>query len=240
VSRAFNPVAVELLGGLMLLAGGLVLTAALVPVTEFGFGLSLALYGLMAFFIWRGWMPNRSSLGWPNRVTLLRGLLLAWLATWVTSPAWLSAGAWTIVIAALGILALDGIDGYLARRLDQVSSFGARFDMEVDAALILMLCVLIVQAGRAGPWVLLIGLLRYAFSLTMMLVPSLNQALPASRRRKVICVWQVSSLVLAFVPGLPAWLLASTLTVALGLLFSSFGLDMLWLYRHRLDPSSTK
>ena len=38
-------------------------------------------------------------------------------------------------------LALDGVDGHLARRFDQVSDFGARFDMEVDAALILVLCI---------------------------------------------------------------------------------------------------
>lgn len=234
MSRAINPVTIELLFGLVLLGAGLAVTAALVPVTESGLGLSLALYGLMAFLIWRAWQPRQRAFGWPNRVTLLRGLLLVWTASWVTSPSWLSTGAWTIVIVALGILILDGLDGFLARRLDQSTGFGARFDMEVDAALIMLLCLLIVQADRAGPWVLLIGLLRYGFVLAAVFVPRLNQALPDSRRRKIICVWQVASLILAFVPGLSAWLIASTLALALGLLISSFVLDVLWLHRH--DP----
>jgi len=238
VSRAIIPIAVELLLGLMLLGAGLAVTAALVPLNESGVGLSLALYGLMAFLIWRAWRPGQGAFGWPNRVTLLRGLLLAWLVSWVTFPSWLSAGAWTIVIVVFGILILDGIDGFLARRLDQSTGFGARFDMEVDAALIMLLCVLIVQAELAGPWVLLIGLLRYGFVLAAVLEPRLSRALPDSRRRKIICVWQIASLILAFVPGISAWLIVSTLALALGLLIFSFALDVRWLLRRHPGAST--
>ena len=43
------------------------------------------------------------------------------------------------------------------------SAFGARFDMEVDALLIQVLAVLAWQWDKAGPWVLMSGLLRYVF-----------------------------------------------------------------------------
>lgn len=238
MGRAVNIIAGELLLGLAVLAAGLAATAALVPVTEIGLGLSLSLYGLMALVVWRALSPDCSSLGWPNRVTLLRGLMLAWLAAWTSFSTWIGAGGWIIVAVALSSLLLDGVDGYLARRLDQASNFGARFDMEVDAALILLLCVLIAQAGIAGPWVLLIGLMRYAFTVALMFLPRLNQALPDSTRRKVICVWQVASLIAAFVPGLPSVLISSTLALALALLVISFALDIRWLYRHRLVNSS--
>ena len=239
MSQAVNTIAAELLLGLMVLAAGLAATAALAPVTGAGLMLSLALYAAMAALIWHALNSNRSSLGWPNRVTLLRGLLVAWLAVWIAFPSWLSAGAWTVVAVTLASLLLDGVDGYLARRLDQSSSFGARFDMEVDAALILLLCVLIAQAGIAGPWVLLIGLMRYAFVLAMILFPSLNQTLPDSFRRKVICVWQVASLIAAFVPVLPPLLINSVLALALALLVISFSLDIRWLYRQRPVNSLT-
>ena len=67
------------------------------------------------------------------------------------------------VALAASVAVLDGVDGWLARRTRMASAFGARFDMETDAALILVLAVLAWQFGRAGAWVLACGLLRYAF-----------------------------------------------------------------------------
>ena len=40
------------------------------------------------------------------------------------------------------------------------SGYGARFDMETDAAFILVLSILVWQHGKAGAWVLLCGLMR--------------------------------------------------------------------------------
>jgi len=230
--RIANMAAIELLFGGLLLVAGLAITTRLMPAAEAGSGLSLAVYLALALLVWRGWRSNR-PLGWPNRITLLRGLLLAWLAVWLMVPAWAGRGAWTIVVVVLGNLVLDGVDGYLARRLGQASSFGARFDMEVDAALMLLLCLLIAQADLAGPWVLLIGLLRYIFLGITTTWPDLNRPLPDRMRRKVICVWQVSSLILAFIPGLPGFLIEALLALALVLLVWSFAVDLAWLIRHR-------
>ena len=44
--------------------------------------------------------------------------------------------------------ALDGVDGWLARRSGIASAFGARFDMEIDALLILVLAVLAWRSAR--------------------------------------------------------------------------------------------
>ena len=66
-----------------------------------------------------------------------------------------------LVGLAVVALVLDGVDGWVARRTGTVSALGARFDMEVDAFLILVLSVYV--AGSVGPWVLAIGAARYAF-----------------------------------------------------------------------------
>ena len=39
---------------------------------------------------------------------------------------------------AAAVVALDGVDGWIARRIGRTTVFGARFDMEVDAALMLV------------------------------------------------------------------------------------------------------
>ena len=43
------------------------------------------------------------------------------------------------------------------------SAFGARFDMETDAATVFGLSLLVWLCDQAGPWVLAIGLMRYIF-----------------------------------------------------------------------------
>src|ERR671918_671129 len=102
------------------------------------------------------------------------------------------------------------IGGLLARRLGLASHFGARFDLEVDAFLILVLALLVWQAGKVGPWVLAIGLLRYLFVLAGRLLPWLRQPLPPSRRRQAVCVQQGVTLVLCLLPPVGT-LLASLL-----------------------------
>ena len=62
--------------------------------------------------------------------------------------------------------------------------FGARFDLEIDAWLILVLALLVWQSGRVGPWVLAIGLMRYVFVLASWYLPALRGPLPPSRRRQ--------------------------------------------------------
>ena len=47
-------------------------------------------------------------------------------------------------------LALDGVDGRVARRTETVTAVGARFDMEVDAFLILVLSVYVAAPAARG------------------------------------------------------------------------------------------
>ena len=60
-------------------------------------------------------------------------------------------------------MALNGADGWVARRTRTASAFGARFDMETDALLILVLSALVWRMEKAGAWVIASGLMRYAF-----------------------------------------------------------------------------
>src|ERR1700722_14469309 len=66
-------------------------------------------------------------------------------------------------IIATVALVLDGVDGWLARRCGEASEFGARFDMETDALLILGIATLAWHFDKAGPWILAAGWMRYMF-----------------------------------------------------------------------------
>ncbi|HEX3972655.1 MAG TPA: CDP-alcohol phosphatidyltransferase family protein [Stellaceae bacterium] len=140
---------------------------------------------------------------------------------------------WFWVVGALGALALDGVDGHLARRLGQTSTFGARFDMETDAATVLGLSLLVWLCDQAGPWVLAIGLMRYIFVAGSWAFPVLAAPLPARKRRQVVCVVQVAGLILVVVPGVPPELASPLCLGALAALVYSFAVDVAWLVTNR-------
>jgi phosphatidylglycerophosphate synthase len=168
--------------------------------------------------------------GPANQVTVVRGALVALLAGFIGQRTDTGSPALATVIATL-VAILDGADGWLARRSGMTSAFGARFDMETDAALILVLSLLAWQFGKAGVWVLASGLLRYLFVLAGTAWPVLRRPLPVSRRRKAIAVLQMVVLIVAVAPVIPASAAAFIAAVGLGALLLSFLVDVIWLLR---------
>jgi phosphatidylglycerophosphate synthase len=170
--------------------------------------------------------------GVANTVTLARAAGTALLAALALEPGLLAGSAvWAAVAGAVALLALDGVDGWIARRQGLVSPFGARFDMEVDTLLILVLAVLALGLGKAGPWVLGLGLMRYAFVLAGRAVPALRAELPPSWRRKAVCVVQIVVLATMLVPWVVPPASSAIGAGALVLLAWSFAVDVRWLIR---------
>ena len=170
--------------------------------------------------------------GTANRITLARAAGVAVLAGFALDPAPLAGlGGWAAAAAGGGLLALDGIDGWIARRDGRVTAWGARLDMEVDALAMLVLCALLLALGKAGPWILAIGLMRYAFVALGWLWPRFARPLPPSQRRRAICAVQVGTLAALLAPPLAPPASAVLAALALGLLAWSFALDFAQLLR---------
>ncbi|CAH0342870.1 CDP-alcohol phosphatidyltransferase family protein [Rhizobium sp. CECT 9324] len=170
--------------------------------------------------------------GFANLVTAFRASLVSLTGAAVLFRDRLEhsdAALWTLIVVVLVALALDGFDGYLARRYAQESELGARFDMEVDALLILILSVAAALADKAGAWVILIGIMRYGFVAAQWFLPKLRRELFASFRRKLVCVIQIVALCLVLMPVVePAYSTALSL-IALAMLIYSFTVDTLYL-----------
>lgn len=171
-----------------------------------------------------------SRFGAANQITTLRAILVALVAGLVGEPA-LPAVAAAAVAASVVATLLDGVDGWLARRNGIASSFGARFDMEIDALLILALSVLAWRHDKAGMWVIASGLLRYAFVGVGTIAPWLRAPLPASRRRQTICVIQIVLLTLVMLPAIEPPTSSALAAAALAALSYSFFIDTVWLWR---------
>lgn len=235
VRRATTTSGVALLAVLgALAAAGLVGRIAWAVGAACGLGLVLA--------VQRGaTTARRRHLGPADLVTLARSTLACAVAALVTnglppdSRVAEDAGAaapGALVALAATALALDAVDGRVARRTGTASAFGARFDGEADAFLILVLSVQV--AGSLDAWVLAIGAARYLFGAGGLVLPWLRAPLPPRHWRKVVAAVQGIVLLVVTTGVLPAGASRAALLVALGLLAESFGRDVLWLWRrHR-------
>ncbi len=185
-------------------------------------GFALAVRGMAVDY------PHR-LLGGCNLVTATRLAMTAALAASLagTSP---EAWNWAVPALALTALALDGIDGWLARRQGLRSDFGARFDMEVDSGLAAILALSALAEGRAGAELLVLGAARYAFVAAALALPWLAAPLPESLRRKTVCVLQIAALVALSMPVLPAEAARPLALAAAALLTWSFARDIRWLW----------
>ncbi|WP_353981650.1 CDP-alcohol phosphatidyltransferase family protein [Salinicola endophyticus] len=227
------------------LGAGLALVALLVEWVHWAFsapgGLRLTaggVYVAIATAVLWAWPAARQGIGWANRITLLRAVFIALVAGLIAYPAFIQRHAEGIAALALLALLLDGIDGWVARHTHSATRFGARFDMELDAFFIVVLCAALVALDKVGSWVLVIGLARYAFVGAGLYWPWLHRELPVSYLRKTVCVWQVATLLACLLPLVTsAWAVALT-SLAAALLALSFGRDLVWLWRRRGAPLS--
>jgi phosphatidylglycerophosphate synthase len=168
--------------------------------------------------------------GAANYVTMFRAMMMALVAGLIGESGsarllWFAIGVVTFVAV------LDGADGWLARRSGMESGFGARFDMETDAALILVLSLLVWRHDKAGAWVLMCGLMRYVFVGAGSLLPWLAAPLRSTRRGKTVAVVQYIGLSAALAPIItpPSSTLVAAVTLAA--LTWSFAVDVTWLRR---------
>jgi phosphatidylglycerophosphate synthase len=178
-------------------------------------------------------------LGPANQVTLARATLVGGVAALVADAIRGHAPIPVLVTLAAVALVLDAVDGQVARRTGTTSALGARFDMEVDAFLILVLSVLV--AWSLGWWVLTIGALRYGFVAAGWSLPWLTAPLPSRVSRKVVASVQGIVLVEASAGIVARPLTIAAVGLALALLGWSFGRDtwLLWQSRTPARPSKS-
>lgn len=168
----------------------------------------------------RGWTP-RGTFGRANGVTILRAGLLAGL------PPAADLGAAPLIGLCLLFLGADGLDGWLARRADQTSEFGAFLDKETDALFLLLLCAVAAVQNRLPLWILGAGLLRYVFVVVVFLLDPPEKTEERSNLARYLYGGMVGALLLSFLPY-PA-VYRPLVIVAAGALAASFGRSLWWI-----------
>ena len=180
---------------------------------------------------------HATRFGPANMVTAARSTLVGVISGIVVVSFLAPIPVALMVALVVPALVLDAVDGWVARRTNSASELGARFDMEVDAFLLLVLSVYV--AKDLGTWVLCIGTMRYLFVVAGWIFPWLCRQLPYRYWRKVVTAVQGIALAMAatrLLPGVDALLVA----LALVLLVESFGRDVVWLAARRSESGDER
>lgn len=216
---------------------GLALIGRFSSLSAAGWCAGLLYLGVSNVLLARGLRRRETArFGPANATTAARstivGLVTAMVATSLTAP----VSVPLLIGLTIPALALDAVDGWLARRTGTTSELGARFDMEVDAFLLLVLSAYV--APDLGPWVLTIGMLRYAFVIAGWWLPWMLAPLPPRYWRKVVTA--VAGIALTIVASglMPEWADYAVTLLALALLIESFGRDVVWLVVAHRDEAS--
>ncbi len=188
--------------GAILQVGVLAALAGTVGLSAYGW-LAGLLFGVVTVAA-LGYGLRRSGadrLGPADWVTLTRATLTGGVAA-LTVESFRGPIAVPVLVALAAVaLSLDWVDGQVARRTGTTSALGARFDMEVDSFLVLVLCGYV--ADQVGAWVLVIGAMRYVFVAAGWVLPWMRGSLPPRYWRKVVAATQGIALTVVAAGVLP-------------------------------------
>lgn len=216
----------SVLGGLAVIAVASVLQGVAPLATALAAAFYLASVILAGWFVHHRYPHDRLGLG--NQVTLVRLVLVSAIVAWVLSG---GGPSWSVFGLALLALALDGVDGWFARRQELVSDFGARFDVEVDSVFAILLAVNAAMNPQIGWGVILLGLPRYLFVFAAFFFVWMKRDLPERFNRKLVCVVQLGALIALQAPIVSTPIATLLIAVAAIALIWSFAVDIIWLRR---------
>jgi CDP-diacylglycerol--glycerol-3-phosphate 3-phosphatidyltransferase len=131
----------------------------------------------------------------PNKITLVRILLIPFIIFFYLASGFVAGGKLiATILFAVGVFT-DFLDGFLARKLGQVSTLGIFLDSIADKMLVISSLALVVADGTiASPWGVIAFVIiisrEFIVSALRQLGASKNMIIPADMWGKVKAVFQ--------------------------------------------------
>ncbi len=136
--------------------------------------------------------PNSAHAIWnlPNILTLLRIALIPVMVILLLSPS-REAGFWAAAVFAVASVT-DWLDGYLARRMQIVTTFGKFLDPIADKLIVMAALIMILPFGRVPAWMVLVILGREIIITGLRGIASTEGiVIPASNLGKFKTIFQI-------------------------------------------------
>ena len=149
-----------------------------------------------------------ASLGWANRLTLFRGVLVAMTGGFIFQDQALTVFMAWFMPSFYSIAAIiDRIDGFVARKTGQQSLLGIRLDMDIDALGLVVAPVLALFYGKIHWSYLLVSVAYYLFVWGLAYRRRHNlpvYELPQNMSRRAVAGFQMGFIAVTLWPFIPA------------------------------------
>jgi len=178
-------------------------------------------------------MPRRSRRSWrpwvPNAVTFLRAALVPLILVLLAVGDELTAARWWAFAVFVGAALTDTFDGWVARRLEGVTAFGAMADPLADKLLVVGTLASLALFSEVPWWIVLVIAGREAIvtALRVLVVRRAGVVVPATAWGKVKTVAQIVAIAAVILPVVDGALVVGLLAIAIALTVGS-GVDYLW------------
>jgi CDP-diacylglycerol--glycerol-3-phosphate 3-phosphatidyltransferase len=139
------------------------------------------------------------DLNLANRVTIARMVLIPVFLVFMLAnmPSW---GPWLAAAVFTLLAATDGVDGYLARSRNEVTTFGKFIDPLADKMLVTAALVALVDLGQLSSWIALVIISRELIvSGLRMVAVAEGKVIVASRWGKLKTFFQIAAIVMFIV-----------------------------------------
>ena len=189
-------------------------------------------------------MPRRSSRSWrpwvPNAVTFLRAALVPLILVLLAVGDELTAARWWAFAVFVGAALTDTFDGWVARRIEGVTAFGAMADPLADKLLVVGTLASLALFAEIPWWIVLVIAGREAIvtALRVLVVRRAGVVVPATLWGKVKTVAQIVAVAAVILPLAEGVLVDGLLAVAVALTIGS-GADYLWRARTLVGRAAT-
>ena len=138
----------------------------------------------------------------PNKITLLRVILIpAFLVVYLLNPLPDILNMWLALVLFVTAAITDAVDGYIARKLGQVTNIGKLMDPLADKLLVCGALVAFVYAGVVPVWAVIIIISRefYVSGLRQLALEQ-NVVLAADISGKIKMATQLTLIIYILVP----------------------------------------
>lgn len=175
----------------------------------------LVLASLLWSWVWRATLqlsdlnrvsaaaPLLTSMGWANRLTLLRGYLIALTGGFLFQPQAEGFTSWVPGLLYGAAAMLDRLDGFVARKSKQTTLLGAELDTAFDAFGLLVVPLLAIGLGKVHWSYLLLSFAFYLFQWGLSLRRQRGLAiysLMPSQLRRALAGFQMGFIALVLFP----------------------------------------
>src|SRR5918992_852500 len=175
----------------------------------------------------------------PNVLTVARILLVPVVVVALTVE---SPGGSTIAAIVFAIAALtDGLDGYIARSRQAVTTFGKVMDPVADKLMIAAALIALVGLDRLEPWVAMVIIAReFAVSGLRIAAGQQGVVIPASLLGKVKTSVQVVAVLALIAAGDPGAVWVQALVYTMVAVTLASGADYFLNFRRRIEEARAR